>query len=96
MKENKNIGTKARISEEICRDLQSLLELQQAQCERSLAIAFVQGAQWWEYRTTAWTMWQSDATLAEAEAARRIQGQTLGKTVEEIANENAKDKSETK
>lgn len=67
-----------------------------SECERSLVIAFVQGAQWWEYRTTAWTMWQSDATLAEAEAARRIQGRTLGKTVEEIANENDKDKSETK
>lgn len=71
-------------------DFNELLKFNQ----KTLIIAFVQGAQWWEYKSTETTMWQSDVLLAEEEAARRLSNDTLGKTVEEIANENAKDKTE--
>ena len=33
--------------------------------------AFVAGAKWWEFHTTGATMWQSDVSLAEAEANKR-------------------------
>lgn len=82
----------------IIRDLQSLLEFKKKNCcgksqDESLIIAFVQGAQWWEYHKTTFTMWQTDTFIAEEEAARRLKGDTLGKTVMEIINENAKDKT---
>jgi len=41
-------------------------------------IAFVQGAQWWEFYKTKFTMWQSDRNLALAEATRRAKGGLLG------------------
>ena len=62
--------------------------------DKSLIIAFVQGAKWWEYHSTKFTMWQSDMLLAEEEAVRKLKGGTLGKTFEEIINENAKNKTE--
>ena len=75
-------------------DLQSLQKLYKSQCEKSLVIAFVQGASWWEYHKTKATMWMSDKNLAEEEAVSRLINDTLGKTVEEIINENAKNKIE--
>jgi len=33
--------------------------------------AFVEGAKWWEYKSTGATMWQSDVRAAEAEAEMR-------------------------
>lgn len=44
----------------------------------ALLAAFVQGAAWWEYHQTGFTMWQSDRRLAEAEATLREQNGTLG------------------
>ena len=44
-----------------------------------LIIAFVQGAQWWEYESTKFTMWQSDRNKAELEAIKRVENKTLGK-----------------
>lgn len=80
-------------------DLQSLLKFKQKNCcgnpqDKSLITAFAQGASWWEWYKEKASMWQSDQLLAEEEAVRRLKGDTLGKTVEEIANENAKDKTE--
>jgi hypothetical protein len=33
--------------------------------------AFVEGAQWWEFQKTQWTMWPSDRDFASDEAVRR-------------------------
>lgn len=44
-----------------------------------LIIAFVQGVKWWECYKTKGTMWQSDQTLAEEEAERKLTNKTLGK-----------------
>ena len=43
-----------------------------------LLIAFVQGAQWWEWHKTGATMWQSDRDLAERQAEERLKNETLG------------------
>jgi len=45
---------------------------------KQLIVAFVQGAQWWEFRQTRGTMWASDRNLAEAEAMLRQRNGTLG------------------
>jgi len=39
--------------------------------EDDLRRAFVNGAKWWEYHATGFTMWQSDRDLTEDEAERR-------------------------
>ena len=46
----------------------------------ALIIAFVQGAQWWEYHKTSATMWASDRDQAEGEAKIRLSNGTLGKS----------------
>ena len=33
---------------------------------------FVDGAKWWEFHSTGFTMWRRDIDLAEAEAERRF------------------------
>ena len=43
-----------------------------------LIVAFVQGAKWWEYKSTGATMWPSDRDEAEAEAVDRAKRGTLG------------------
>lgn len=45
----------------------------------ALVVAFVQGAKWWEYYKTKFTMWPSDRRLAEKEALKRQENGTLGK-----------------
>ena len=45
---------------------------------QKLKIAFVQGAKWWEYLQTGFTMWPSDRRTAEKEADRREKNGTLG------------------
>ena len=69
-------------------DLKSLAETaaNTAGRDKSLIISFVQGAKWWEYRSTKFTMWQSDVILAEEEAIRRSKGGTLGKTINRRMN----------
>lgn len=47
-----------------------------------LVVAFIQGAQWWEWHKEKATMWQSDQGLALQEALRRLKGGTLGKDPE--------------
>lgn len=47
----------------------------------ALIVAFVQGAKWWEYHSRGATMWQSDQRLAEEEAKRREERQTLGRAL---------------
>ena len=49
--------------------------------DNELLIAFVQGAQWWEYYTTGATMWRSDQDLAERQAEERLKNETLGTRV---------------
>lgn len=39
----------------------------------ALQIAFVQGAAWWEAKSTGGTMWPSDRDDAEAEAYAKMQ-----------------------
>jgi len=46
----------------------------------ALIIAFVQGAQWWEWNKQKATMWASDRDLAENEARARLKNATLGKS----------------
>lgn len=43
-----------------------------------LIAAFIQGAKFWEYSQTGFTMWQSDQRLAEKEAIRKLKNKTLG------------------
>lgn len=42
-------------------------------------IAFVQGAKWWEYHSTKFTMWGSDQELAAKEAQKEKAAGRLGK-----------------
>jgi hypothetical protein len=51
--------------------------------DNKLMIAFIQGAKWWEYKSTGATMWISDADDAEEEAWQRCKNGTLGKNKEE-------------
>ena len=44
----------------------------------ALLCAFVQGAKWWEYHRTGFTMWQSDQGVALKEAERRLENGSLG------------------
>ena len=46
----------------------------------AMIVAFVQGAQWWEYHKTGATMWASDRDQAEGEAEKRASNGTLGKS----------------
>ena len=46
-------------------------------------VAFVQGAQWWEYHKTGATMWASDRDQAAGEAETRLSNGTLGKSPNE-------------
>lgn len=48
--------------------------------------AFVEGAKWWEYKTTGATMWQSDRNLAEAEAQERWERGDWPKSPQEERN----------
>jgi len=48
--------------------------------EDDLRRAFVDGAKWWEYYTTAFTMWPSDRQLAEEEAERQYPNGKSGAT----------------
>jgi hypothetical protein len=45
-----------------------------------LIIAFVQGAQSWEYEKTRATMWPSDRNMMEKIATERLLNGTLGKS----------------
>ena len=47
--------------------------------QNDLRSAFVAGARWWEYYCKAFSMWQSDQRLAEAEAEKRYGSQQLKK-----------------
>lgn len=51
--------------------LRTLLAGQAKRADEQLGNAFVEGAKWWEWRKTQATMWPSDVTFAEEEAARR-------------------------
>lgn len=46
----------------------------------ALIVAFVQGAQWWDFVQTGATMWTSDRNKAEGEAETRASNGTLGKS----------------
>lgn len=48
-----------------------------------LIIAFVQGAQWWQYHKNGSTAFSSERHEMEGEAERLLKEGTLGKTVEE-------------
>lgn len=39
--------------------------------ENDLRRAFTEGAKWWEWKTTYFTMWNSDVHVAELEAEKR-------------------------
>ena len=52
--------------------------------ETALMIAFVQGAQWWEWYKENATMWTSDRDRAEQAAKSRLADGTLGKHTDEI------------
>jgi hypothetical protein len=46
----------------------------------ALIVAFVQGAQWWEFHKTGATMWASDRNNAERQAKTMANNGTLGKS----------------
>lgn len=52
----------------------------------ALVVAFVQGAQWWEYHKTGATMWPSDRDVAEAKAECKALDGTLGKSPNDQAH----------
>ena len=65
-----------------CHEAERAAELRDA-----LIIAFVQGAEWWEFTKTQATMRSSDVNAAVDEAERRVTNGTLGrppKYMEEI------------
>lgn len=43
-----------------------------------LTIAFIQGAKFWEYYESGFTMWQSDQKIVEKEAKKRLKNKKLG------------------
>jgi len=49
-----------------------------------LVVAFIQGARWWEWKTTGATMWQSDQDEDLKEAEEREKHRTLGKPLVEV------------
>lgn len=51
--------------------------------EQQLLTSFVQGAKWWEYHQTKFTMWQSDQQLAYKAAEEKLAAGSLGKSVAE-------------
>ena len=55
----------------------------------ALIVAFVQGAQWWEYHKTGATMWASDRDQAEGEAEVRAANGTLGKSPNTAISNNS-------
>ena len=61
----------------------------------ALIVAFVQGAQWWEYHKTGATMWGSDRDQAECEAETRVANGTLGKSPNVAAERSGGDKPKT-
>jgi len=68
----------------ICRKLiAALSRTDSADQEEALVLAFVQGAKWWEWESTDWTMWQSDQRKAAKEARRKLGRGTLGRSWEE-------------
>ncbi len=46
--------------------------------KNDLRRAFVEGATWWEWHVTNFTMWNSDRRLAEEEAEKQYPGGNLG------------------
>ncbi len=52
----------------------------------ALIVAFVQGAQWWEWRKTGATMWASDRNEAEYVAEIKASTGTLGKSPNDQAH----------
>jgi len=57
------------------------------EADERLVIAFVQGAKWWEYEKTKFTMWPSDQCEAEKAAIERLENNSLGVTHEELKEE---------
>lgn len=54
-----------------------------------LCYAFIQGAKWWEYHSTKFTMWQSDQNLAWTQAVKLLNNHVLG-----VSDYNESDKKE--
>jgi hypothetical protein len=52
--------------------------------QKRLVIAFIQGAKWWEYEKTKFTMWPSDQRDAKKAAIERLENNSLGATDEEL------------
>lgn len=58
----------------------------------ALIVAFVQGAQWWEYHKTGATMWASDRDQAEGHAEEMARNGTLGKSPNDEASNPRREK----
>ena len=63
--------------------------------EHDLIIAFVRGAQWWEFHRTGATMWPSDRDIAEAEAAKRFCRRKTDGLIERTQTLRSKSKERT-
>ena len=57
------------------KELEAEVERLRADAEHELMMAFVDGAKWWEWKTTKFTMWQSDQNEA-AEAWKEKRART--------------------
>jgi hypothetical protein len=64
------------------RDRLAKTEADLKRAREALVIAFVQGARWWEYEKTHFTMWQADQNKALAEARKKLAAGRLGVDVE--------------
>ena len=62
---------------EIARLKSELKELAQ-ELEKRTVTAFIQGAAWWEYEKSKFTMWKSDKVRAYKEALNKKERGTLG------------------
>ena len=56
------------------KDISALLDI----IDTVRIVAFIQGAKFWEERSSGGTMWQADQILTEEEARRKLKNKTLG------------------
>ena len=54
-------------------DAERKISLEEERVKSELRVAFCAGAQWWAYKKTGCTLWQSDEHLAEKEAEKRYE-----------------------
>lgn len=63
------------------------MKIEKDRFEHALVIAFVQGAQFWEFYKENATMWNSDKQICEDEAMARLDEGTLGSLLKKYGDD---------